>query len=396
MSKLTDSQLIVLSAAAARDDGSAVAPQEMRRAAASKVGSSLVARKLMREVRAKTGMPVWREDESGRPLSLIMTKAGRDAIGVGDDRDELSEVLAQGKKASRKSPAAVAKPLKDEAGCRAINQFILAAQKLEAGAGRQNALGEVGRNSRRSHRGDGLAAAYDASGADRPSKARLYDRAVSDRWRGIDLSHRRTVSRSDGLIMRPSSKPSQPTLRPAESIEQEIARLGAMTIGELRDAWRATFGAEPAVGFSKDLLARAISYRLQEQALGGLNASTARLLRSLSRPGVEAPRQVKVGSVIVREHRGVLHEVMVVPGGFCWQGKTYDSLSSIAKKITGVTWNGPRFFGLRSKKPSETLEDASNDPAAPDRGQTTERRNGRAGRRSSLRTGSLASPGGCR
>ena len=57
MSSLTDSQLIVLSAAAARDDGSAVAPQEMRRAAASKVGSSLVARKLMREVRAKTGRP---------------------------------------------------------------------------------------------------------------------------------------------------------------------------------------------------------------------------------------------------------------------------------------------------------------------------------------------------
>ena len=112
MSKLTDSQLIVLSAAAARDDGSAVAPQEMRRAAASKVGSSLVARKLMREVRAKTGMPVWRADERGRRLSLIMTKAGRDAIGVEEDRDELSEVPAQGKKASRKSPAAVAKSAK--------------------------------------------------------------------------------------------------------------------------------------------------------------------------------------------------------------------------------------------------------------------------------------------
>ncbi len=196
--------------------------------------------------------------------------------------------------------------------------------------------------------------------------------------------------------MRPSSKPSQPELLPAESIEQEIAHLGAMTIGELRDAWRATFGAEPAVAFSKDLLARAISYRLQEQALGGLSATTARLLRSLSRAGVEATRQVKVGSVIVREHRGVLHEVLVVPGGFCWQGKTYDSLSSIAKKITGVTWNGPRFFGLRSKKPSGTLDDPSNDPAAPDRGQTAERRNGRAGRRSSLRTGSLASPGGRR
>ena len=42
--------------------------------------------------------------------------------------------------------------------------------------------------------------------------------------------------------------------------------------------------------------------------------------------------------------------MLVVPGGFCWQATTYDSLSLIAKKITGTGWNGPRFFGLRSKK----------------------------------------------
>ena len=85
MLKLTDSQLTVLSTAAARDDGAAVAPQGMGKAAAAKVGSSLVARKLMREIRAKPGMPVWREDH-GRNVSLVITRAGRDAIAVGDDR----------------------------------------------------------------------------------------------------------------------------------------------------------------------------------------------------------------------------------------------------------------------------------------------------------------------
>jgi Protein of unknown function (DUF2924) len=49
----------------------------------------------------------------------------------------------------------------------------------------------------------------------------------------------------------------------------------------------------------------------------------------------------------VREHQGRLHEVLVAPGGFCWQGRTYSSLSTIAKAITGTSWNGPRFFGLR-------------------------------------------------
>src|SRR5271157_1281049 len=85
MAKLTDTQLIILSAAAARDDGVAVVAVKMNRAAASKVGVSLVTRKLMREVRSKPGMPVWREGEDGRPISLIITRAGRDAIGVEED-----------------------------------------------------------------------------------------------------------------------------------------------------------------------------------------------------------------------------------------------------------------------------------------------------------------------
>jgi Protein of unknown function (DUF2924)/Protein of unknown function (DUF3489) len=60
-------------------------------------------------------------------------------------------------------------------------------------------------------------------------------------------------------------------------------------------------------------------------------------------------RHVKVGSIVVREYQGKLHEVLVVPGGFCWQGQVFASLSTIARKITGTSWNGPRFFGLRGK-----------------------------------------------
>src|ERR1035437_8378833 len=84
MAKLTDTQLIVLSKAARRDDGAAVVPERMNRAAAAKVGSSLVRRKLMREIRAKPGMPEWRKDEDGRSISLVIMRAGRDAIGVED------------------------------------------------------------------------------------------------------------------------------------------------------------------------------------------------------------------------------------------------------------------------------------------------------------------------
>lgn len=82
MAKLTDSQRIVLSAAAAREDGLAVPPTKMAKAAAAKVGASLVGRKLMREMRARAGTPVWRHDEDGCPISLMITRAGQKAIGV--------------------------------------------------------------------------------------------------------------------------------------------------------------------------------------------------------------------------------------------------------------------------------------------------------------------------
>jgi hypothetical protein len=84
MPKLTDSQLIVLSKAATRDDGAAVTPQGMGKAPAAKVGSSLIARKLMREIRSKPGMPIWRETD-GKNFSLVITRTGRNAIGAADD-----------------------------------------------------------------------------------------------------------------------------------------------------------------------------------------------------------------------------------------------------------------------------------------------------------------------
>ena len=61
----------------------------------------------------------------------------------------------------------------------------------------------------------------------------------------------------------------------------------------------------------------------------------------------ELNRRLKAGTVLVREYLGERHTVTVVPDGFLWADKTYSSLSAIAQAITGTTWNGPRFFGLR-------------------------------------------------
>src|SRR5258706_15161725 len=56
------------------------------------------------------------------------------------------------------------------------------------------------------------------------------------------------------------------------------------------------------------------------------------------------------GTVLVREWDRRSQRVMVMPDGFVWNGRTYDSLSKVAFAITGTKWNGPRFFGLRDKE----------------------------------------------
>ena len=120
-----------------------------------------------------------------------------------------------------------------------------------------------------------------------------------------------------------------------------------MNIDQLRTVWRERRGEEAPTALSKDLIARALAYLTQEERLGRLSPRLLRLLASISKTGSHRTRHLKVGSVIVREYQGRLHEVTVVPNGFYWQGHVYSSLSTVAQKITGTNWNGPRFFGLR-------------------------------------------------
>ena len=138
-------------------------------------------------------------------------------------------------------------------------------------------------------------------------------------------------------------------------IEAEIDRLRSMPKAELRVRYRALFKTEPPKAFGPDLLRRSIAYRIQEQAYGGLDPATRRLLNNLmaqqakSKDGrIVIPRRIKSGAVLVRVWKDQSHRVMVLEDGFAYAGKTYASLSEIARLITGARWNGPRFFGLRS------------------------------------------------
>jgi hypothetical protein len=52
----------------------------------------------------------------------------------------------------------------------------------------------------------------------------------------------------------------------------------------------------------------------------------------------------------MREWHGVTHEVRVLDRGVLYKRRRYRSLTEVAKLITGAHWNGPQFFGLRSKR----------------------------------------------
>jgi Protein of unknown function (DUF2924) len=171
--------------------------------------------------------------------------------------------------------------------------------------------------------------------------------------------------------MRQARKQPAGTLS-AAAMEAELDRIRVLSLDEVRVLWRKMTQQNAPKVLSRDLIARMLAYRIQEQALGKLSHETRKLIDRLARGEAEPIRHLKVGTVMVREHQGVLHEVMVVPGGFSWRETTYASLSTVARAITGTSWNGPRFFGLRGKSdadvPVEPQAVADVRPHAPARG----------------------------
>jgi Protein of unknown function (DUF2924) len=144
------------------------------------------------------------------------------------------------------------------------------------------------------------------------------------------------------------------------AIEAEVDQIRSLGIDALRKRWRLMFGAVPPKGLTKDILGRMIAYRIQEEAFGGLDRETTKLLDRLARgekPN-ELNRRLKAGTVLVREYNGERHTVTVTPEGFSWREATYSSLSVIAQTITGTKWNGPRFFGLRAPGEPAAIEAA--------------------------------------
>ncbi len=100
---------------------------------------------------------------------------------------------------------------------------------------------------------------------------------------------------------------------------------------------------------TEGLLARGIAYELQVRQIGGLSPAERKALGALAQGRSNPnPGLLKAGTRLYRSWRGVTQEILVLEGGFSWRGKSYTSLSEVARAITGTRWSGPRFFGLQA------------------------------------------------
>ncbi len=127
-------------------------------------------------------------------------------------------------------------------------------------------------------------------------------------------------------------------------VTRDIAALIDMPLAGLRKEWERRYGAAPRHR-SADLLRRVLAWRIQADVYGGFDAATRRMIES------DGPVQLAAtpGMRLARDWAGQRHEVVVIESGVVYEGVTYRSLSSVAKHITGMQWNGPRFFGLRQE-----------------------------------------------
>jgi hypothetical protein len=146
-------------------------------------------------------------------------------------------------------------------------------------------------------------------------------------------------------------------------ISTKLQELPHLPKAELLALWQELFAQPAHPRLRRNLMIPILAYRIREQAYGGLKLSTRKRLQKLTaelEQRRKAPLallpQLKTGTKLLRQWQGEMHEVLVVDEGFEYRGKRYDSLSEIAREITGTRWSGPLFFGLKQSRKARTIQ----------------------------------------
>lgn len=138
------------------------------------------------------------------------------------------------------------------------------------------------------------------------------------------------------------------------SVAAQLAQLPNLSMPEIWALWDKHFEQRPRHS-NRFYIESRLAYKIQVSVYGELPRAKQRALERIGEAGTttrqDRGRKVVPGTVLVREYDGAEHRVVANLDGTCeYAGKTYSSLSAVARVITGTRWNGHRFFGLRKEK----------------------------------------------
>lgn len=146
--------------------------------------------------------------------------------------------------------------------------------------------------------------------------------------------------------------------RTRNSVLRQMALLQSMSLEQLREKWLDLYGGQPPQ-YKKQFLVKRLGYRIQELFYGGLSERAKTHLGQVAKGDLVAtvnrriPEERKAnetilpGTRLVRIWNDQRYEVTVQTEGYEFDGRTFRSLSAVAREITGTRWNGKVFFGLK-------------------------------------------------
>jgi hypothetical protein len=151
-----------------------------------------------------------------------------------------------------------------------------------------------------------------------------------------------------------------------DNLAIQLDSLPRMSKDALSALWHKVFQSAPPQQLRRQLMVRILAYRTQEQASRGLSLGARQRLRQMARAlekdsgaEISAAPAFKPGTRLIRQWQDKTHVVTVKERGYEYQGSLYQSLSEIARLITGTRWSGPLFFGLKSSPAKKVVSPRS-------------------------------------
>ncbi|WP_264337576.1 DUF2924 domain-containing protein [Wolbachia endosymbiont (group B) of Dolichovespula media] len=141
-----------------------------------------------------------------------------------------------------------------------------------------------------------------------------------------------------------------------KEIEKKVMNLERKPLDELRKIWKKVYGEE-APRYSKKYLIPRLAYRMQAKAYGEMSRKGTKRLEYLA-DRIEKGKRISSdklpveGTELILERGEETHAVMVTDKGLIYREEFYTSLSAVAGKIMGMSYNGPLLFGMRDKNGS--------------------------------------------